>query len=89
MNEHHRRMIRYSLKHLKFLEQQIVDLDEEIRKKIQEAGYQPSCELLQTVPGVQETTAAVLLAEMGPDMSTPRSGQEPTDEGYETNPGSG
>jgi hypothetical protein len=38
---------------------------------------------------VQETTAAVLLAEMGPDMSTPRSGQEPTDEGYETNPGSG
>ena len=49
------------------MEEQILDLDEEIRTKIQEMGYQQSSELLQTVPGVQETTAAVLLAEMGPD----------------------
>ena len=67
MNDHHRKMIRYSLEHLKFLEEQIFDLDEEIRKKIQEAGYGKSAELLQTVPGVRETTAAVILAEMGPD----------------------
>lgn len=67
MNDHHRKMIRYSLEHLKFLEEQILDLDEEIRTKIQEMGYPQSSELLQTVPGVQETTAAVLLAEMGPD----------------------
>jgi transposase len=67
MNEHHRKMVRYSLEHLRFLEEQILQLDEDIRQKIQEAGYERQRELLQTVPGVQETTAAVLLAEMGPN----------------------
>jgi transposase len=66
LNDHHRRMIRYSLAHLKFLEEQILEIDQEIRRKIQEAGFLQQGELLQTVPGVQETTAAVLLAEMGP-----------------------
>jgi hypothetical protein len=67
MNEHHRCMIGYSVAHLRFLEDQIAELDEKIREQIREAGYQESWELLQTVPGVQEPTAAVLLAEMGPN----------------------
>jgi transposase len=66
MNDHHRKMIRYSLEHLRFLEDQIFELDEEIRKKIEEAGYQREWELLQSVPGVREPTAATILAEMGP-----------------------
>lgn len=66
MNDHHRRMIGYSLAHLCFLEDQIAELDEDIRDQIRQAGYEPAWELLQTVPGVQEPTAAVLLAEMGP-----------------------
>jgi transposase len=66
MNDHHRKMIRYSLEHLKFLEEQIAELDRDILQKIEEAGYTRQRELLQTVPGVQETTAAVILAEMGP-----------------------
>lgn len=67
MNDHHRRMIGYSVAHLCFLEDQIAALDQDIREQIRQAGYEPSWELLQTVPGVQEPTAAVLLAEMGPD----------------------
>lgn len=66
MNEHHRKMIRFSLEHLRFLEQQIQDLDNEIAAKIQEGGYQQEWELLRTLPGFQETSAANVLAEVGP-----------------------
>ena len=76
MNEHHRRMIGYSVAHLCFLEDQLAELDENIREQIREAGYQKSWELLQTVPGVQEPTAAVLLAEMGPDTKQFKSEKE-------------
>jgi transposase len=67
MDDHHRRMIRFSVEHLRFLEDQIAELDETIRDQIRQAGYDRQWELLQTVPGVQEPTAATLLAEMGPD----------------------
>jgi len=68
MEDHHRRMINYSVAHLCFLEDQIAELDQDIRKQIREANWEPAWELLQTIPGVQETTGAVLLAEVGPDM---------------------
>jgi transposase len=67
MSDHHRKMIRFSLEHLRFLEQQILELDEEIATKIREAGYVPQWELLQTLPGFQQTSAANVLAEVGPD----------------------
>lgn len=73
MDDHHRRMVRYSVEHLRFLEEQLEELDQDIRRQIQEAGYETQWELLQTVPGVQETTAATLLAEMGPDPQQFRS----------------
>ncbi len=69
MREHHRVMIRFSLEHLRFLEEQLGELDQLIRQKIEEAGYQKQWELLQTIPGVQEPTAAVVLAEVGPDVT--------------------
>ena len=68
MSEHHRRMIRYSLDHLGFLEKEIFTIDEHIRKHILAAGFQPAWELLQTIPGVQQDSAASILAEVGPDM---------------------
>ena len=40
MSDHHRLMIRFSLEHLRFLEDQIYQLGEEISKKIREAGYE-------------------------------------------------
>ena len=68
MREHHRMMIRFSLEHLRFLEEQLSELDQQIGRKIEEAGYKQQYELLQTLPGVQEPTAAALLAEVGPDV---------------------
>jgi transposase len=68
MNEHHRRMIRFSLDHMAFLEEQLTEIDRLIREKIQQAGYHQQGELLRTLPAVKENAAAVL-AEMGPDPS--------------------
>lgn len=68
LDDHHRKMIGFSLEHLEFLEKQLMRLDEEIAAKIQQLGYVKELELLQTVPGIQQTTAANVLAEVGPDM---------------------
>jgi hypothetical protein len=61
-------MIRYSIKHLEFVEEQIGELDLAIASKIKMAGLQQHWELLQTLPGVQERSAATILAETGGDM---------------------
>jgi len=68
MNDHHRQMIGYSLDHLRFLEEHIAKLDEQIVAKIEALGYTKQWQLLQTVPGVKQNSAASVLAEIGPDM---------------------
>jgi len=68
MNDHHRKMIGYSLAHLRFLEEQITQLDGDIRDKIAEAGLLAEWENLQTVPAIREDSAASILAETGADM---------------------
>jgi transposase len=69
LRDHHRRMLRLSLEHLAFLEQQISTIDAEVLQLIKREGYQTSFDLLQSIPGVQEISAAALLAETGADMS--------------------
>ena len=69
MSDHHRRMIRYSMDHMRFLEEQIEQLDQDIVAKIREAGLEPQWRLVQSVPGVRETSAAAILAETGTDMT--------------------
>lgn len=69
MSDHHRKMIRYSVKHMKFLEDQIAELDNDIMVKIHEAGMDREWELLQSLPGVKERSAASILAETGPNMN--------------------
>jgi transposase len=69
MRDHHRRMLRRSLDHLAFLEQQIDGIDGEVREVIEKAGYTKSFDLMRSIPGVQEISAAALLAETGTDMS--------------------
>jgi len=69
MGSHHRQMIRYSLQHMKFLEDQIAEMDQAIAAKIHQAGLGEACQLLQTVPGVQDRSAANILAETGADMT--------------------
>ena len=68
MNAHHRQMIRYSLQHMQFLEQQIIQLDKDIAQKIGESGLETEWKLLQSVPGVQANSAATILAETGTAM---------------------
>ena len=68
MSDHHRRMIRYSLKHMMFLEDQIASMDHDITAKIHEAGLDEAWQLMQTVPGIQDRSAANILAETGADM---------------------
>jgi transposase len=68
MSNHHRQMIGYSLKHLEFLEEQIGEMDNAIADKIKASGYEQQWRLLQTLPGVQDRSAASILAETGADM---------------------
>lgn len=68
LSDHHRQMIRYSLEHLRFLEEHLQELDQQIVAKIEALGYKPQWQLLQTVPGVKENSAASVLAEVGPEM---------------------
>lgn len=68
MSSHHRQMIRYSLQHMKFLEEQIAEMDNDITAKIHEAGLDEACQLMQTVAGIQDRSAANILAETGADM---------------------
>jgi transposase len=69
MSEHHRKMIRYSLSHMKFIEDQIEEIDRYIAAKIQQAGLDRQWQILQTVPGVQQRGSAKILEETGADMT--------------------
>src|SRR5215472_9694009 len=66
MRAHHRQMIRFRVEPMRFIEEQVAELDQLIRAKIEEAGYTQQGELLRTLPAVHEN-AAVVLAERGPD----------------------
>ena len=67
LTEHHKFLLRQSLEHLRFIEEQIRSLDEQILAKLQ--PYRAQFELLQTIPGVKSEAAATLIAEIGVDMS--------------------
>ncbi len=69
MTEHHRLLIRHSMRHLAFLEDEIAELDAEIVRQTEVGSLQPAMELVETIPGIKQTAAAALLAETGADMS--------------------
>ena len=69
MSDHHRRMIRFSVEHMELLEKQIVRLDQDIEAKIRDIGLVKQWELLQTIPGMQASSSATILAETGADMT--------------------
>ena len=67
MSDHHRFLIRQSLRHMRCIEEMIEELDKEIAVKLK--PYLKQMELACTVPGIKQTAAASILAETGMDMS--------------------
>jgi transposase len=68
LRDHHRTLIRLSLEHLAFLEGQLAAIDNEIARIIEENALTKAYHLLISVPGVQQISAAAILAETGADM---------------------
>lgn len=76
LRDHHRRMLRMSIEHLEFLEKQISTIDQQVLEAMEREGYMQAFELLQSIPGIQEISAATILAETGADMTVfPTEGQ--------------
>lgn len=63
---HHRFLLIQSWQHLTYLEQSIERFDAEIDQHLE--PYRLEMELLQTIPGVDITSASAILAEVGADM---------------------
>ncbi len=68
MRAAHRSLIRHAMRHMAFLAEEIEVLDREIQALIESAGLSPAHQRLQSLPGIQATAAAAILAESGPDM---------------------
>jgi len=64
---HHRFMLRLLLDQLRHTETLITRLEEEIDRQI--APFSAAVELLMEIPGIDETAAHALIAEIGTDMS--------------------
>jgi len=63
---HQLELIRDCWEHIEFLEKSLDSLDSKIDEHLQ--SYRQEYELLQTIPGVSQVTAAALIAEIGVDM---------------------
>ncbi len=67
LSSHQRFMIRQSWGHLAYLENAVEELDATIDNHLQD--YKTEVALLKTIPGVDQNSAAALIAEIGVDMS--------------------
>jgi len=67
MGEHQRRMLRLMLKHMDILEEQVLLLDQEIQENMTSVNEQIS--LVDSIPGVGERSAQVIIAEIGINMN--------------------
>jgi len=63
---HHRKMLERIMKHIVFLEEEIADLEMDIKNALK--PYQKELDLLDTIPGINQDAAADILAEIGPNM---------------------
>jgi transposase len=66
VREHHKFMIKASLRHIGAMEKILSEIERRIQQKINR-HYKEEYELLQTIPGVKGE-ASILIAEMGVDM---------------------
>jgi transposase len=63
----HRILVGELLAHLEYLDESIERLSDDVATMV--SPFAPAIDLLDTIPGVNQRTAEVLLAEIGPDMS--------------------
>jgi transposase len=66
VRHHHRVMLKLHLGLIEALESSLQTLEAQIDEAV--SPFRPAFERLMTIPGVSERTAAVILAEIGPDM---------------------
>jgi transposase len=66
--ETHRLLIRQGMEHLAALVQQLEELEREIQAKLKAEGFETAAQLLQTIPGIEQVSAAEIVAEVGPDV---------------------
>jgi transposase len=67
LNDHQQKMLRMQLDHIRSLEQLIEAVDAEVAVRL--APFQKEIERLDTIPGVSQRTAEVILAEVGTDTT--------------------
>ena len=67
LSDSHRFTLKQLLAHINHLDAQITAFDQQLA--LQLADYRPALQLLTTLPGVDETSAALLLVEIGDNMS--------------------
>ena len=67
MGDHQRLMLRLMLKHIDTLEKQVLELDKVIQEKMKTVNEQVS--LVDSIPGVGERSAQVIIAEIGINMN--------------------
>jgi transposase len=66
VSDHHRLLLTTHLAHIDFLDEQIAQLSAEIAERLR--PFAAELERLDTIPGVDQRTAEVLVAEIGTDM---------------------
>ncbi len=67
LTDHQRIMLRMQLDHVRYLDQQIETLDAEVAKRL--VPFEAQLMQLDTIPGVNQRAAEVILAEVGTDMT--------------------
>jgi transposase len=67
LQEHHRFLLRLQQRRLEAVDGELAILEQRIQQKLQ--PYATQLALLQEIPGVDRTLAAVIIAELGVDMS--------------------
>ncbi|MBF0531154.1 MAG: IS110 family transposase [Deltaproteobacteria bacterium] len=67
LSDRHRFLLKQVLAHLRGLEEEIRAIDRKVEEGL--APYKTQWQLLQTIPGLDQASAAMLLVEIGVDMS--------------------
>jgi transposase len=67
LTEHQRLMLRMQLDHVRYLDQQIERLDTEVATRL--VPFEAQLRQLDTIPGVSQRVAEVVVAEVGTDMT--------------------